>query len=161
MRLDAPDRRPLWEALEARDLGPRGREHDFRARCPHHDGDNDQALHVWEVADAAAMVHCFRGCGTRDVVRALGLNMRDLFPPGHDRARPIRGVGKPVPFADRVLHQLRKLGVPYRATPDPGFWVALCPACTSKSALWIFETTAGGSRSPAPEDASRSRCSER
>lgn len=137
--LDHDPLRALWDGLAARDCDPKGQPHDFRSRCPAHDGDNPQALHVWEACDRAAMVHCFRGCDTRDVVRALGLTMRDLFPPGHHRARPIRGVGKPVPFVNRVLERLTGLGIPYRCTTNPGFWVALCPGCRSKSALWVFE----------------------
>ena len=43
--------RTLWDALEARDCRPKGRAHDFRARCPAHDGDNPQSLHVSIGAD--------------------------------------------------------------------------------------------------------------
>lgn len=37
-----------------------------------------------------------------------------------------------MPVADRVLSQLTNLGVPYRATAEAGFWVALIPACTQE-----------------------------
>lgn len=141
--LDHEPLRAVRDALDARGYTPTGEPHDFRSRCPAHDGENDHALHVWEGGEGTALVHCFRGCDTRDVVRALGLTMRDLFPPGHHRARPIRGVGKPVRFADRVLQQLGRLGIPYRSTASPGFWVALCPGCRSRSALWINEDDRG------------------
>jgi hypothetical protein len=136
--------RAMWDSLDARDCDPRGVDHDFRARCASHDGDG-ATLHVWEGSDGRAMVHCFRGCEVNEVVRALGLRMRDLFPPGHDQ-RPIRRVGRPVRFADRVLQRLSALGIEYRASPQEGFWVArCCPICrrADRWALWIHEDDRG------------------
>src|SRR4051812_40949400 len=38
----------VWAALDAAGYDPHGQEHDFRARCPGHDGENRDALHVSE-----------------------------------------------------------------------------------------------------------------
>ncbi len=73
--------RIVWDALEARGYGPRGQPHDFRARCPGHDGDNPTALHVWDRGDGAASLWCFsHGCSTEEIVERISLRMRDLFP---------------------------------------------------------------------------------
>src|SRR5829696_3558874 len=77
----------VHDALEAAGCEPRGPLHDFRARCPGHDGENRDALHVSEGADRRAVLWCFRGCEPEAIVRALGLAWRDLFPPGHRRNR--------------------------------------------------------------------------
>lgn len=52
----------------------------WRARCPAHDSTNCQVLSIAETSDGSALVHCFAGCNTADVVRALGLELHDLFP---------------------------------------------------------------------------------
>jgi hypothetical protein len=80
----------VWDALDAGGYDPHGQPHDFRARCPGHDGDNREALHVSEGSDRRALVWCFAGCSADAVVAALGLELRDLFPPGHRKARPVR-----------------------------------------------------------------------
>ena len=47
------------------------------ARCPAHD-DNNPSLAITSI-DGRALVHCFAGCETADVVAALGMRMPDLF----------------------------------------------------------------------------------
>ena len=46
--------------------------------CPCH-GDDDYSLGVSEGRGGRALIKCYGGCATPDVVRALGLTMRDLF----------------------------------------------------------------------------------
>jgi len=84
---DAPLHR-LWDALERRGYQPHGPQHNFRARCPAHDGDNADALHVSAGPDGRALVWCFR-CEAPAVriVERLGLTVGDLFPAGHRKAR--------------------------------------------------------------------------
>lgn len=78
----------VWGALEHRDCSPRGSSHDFRARCPGHDGDNALSLHVAEGVDRQVLLHCFaHQCTPERIVDALGLTIADLFPAGHRRAR--------------------------------------------------------------------------
>lgn len=49
------------------------------AKCPAHE-DRSPSLNVREVEDGTVLVKCFAGCGASDVVGAVGLEFRDLFP---------------------------------------------------------------------------------
>jgi len=51
----------------------------WRAACPAHDGSRPDSLKVREGRDHEALLYCFAGCPLRDVVSAMGLEMRDLF----------------------------------------------------------------------------------
>lgn len=49
------------------------------ACCPAHE-DRTPSLSIREAADGRVLLHCFSGCQNRDVVAAIGLTLRDLFP---------------------------------------------------------------------------------
>ena len=49
------------------------------AKCPVHD-DQKPSLSLGESADGRALLKCHAGCSTDDVIAALGLTRRDLFP---------------------------------------------------------------------------------
>lgn len=49
------------------------------ACCPAHD-DRSPSLSITELDDGRILVHCFAGCAVTDVVRAVGLDLVDLFP---------------------------------------------------------------------------------
>jgi hypothetical protein len=51
----------------------------FMAVCPAHQ-DKSPSLSLSQAEDGRALVHCFAGCKTRDVLGAVGLEMQDLFP---------------------------------------------------------------------------------
>ncbi|WP_409302886.1 AAA family ATPase [Pseudomonas sp. KCJK8993] len=51
----------------------------YMARCPAHQ-DNSPSLSLSRGNDGRALVHCYAGCETRDVLAAVGLELRDLFP---------------------------------------------------------------------------------
>ena len=53
--------------------------HGFMARCPAHE-DHTPSLSVAEGTDGAVLVKCFAGCSTEEIVQALGLDVKDLFP---------------------------------------------------------------------------------
>lgn len=60
------------------------------ARCPAHD-DRSPSLSIREANDGRVLVHCFAGCPICDVLSAVGLNLRDLYPDHHrvvHRRRP-------------------------------------------------------------------------
>jgi hypothetical protein len=60
----------------------------WTARCPNHE-DRQASLSVKEGDDGRVLVHCFRGCGSADVVMSAGLSFPDLFPAGsRERFRP-------------------------------------------------------------------------
>jgi hypothetical protein len=50
------------------------------ARCPAHE-DRSPSLSVHETDDGRVLVHCFAGCSVDSVVGAVGLDLKDLFPP--------------------------------------------------------------------------------
>ena len=61
----------------------------WSACCPAH-ADKSPSLSVKELDDGRTLIHCFGGCGTDDVLAAIGLEMADLFPeklPDMPRAR--------------------------------------------------------------------------
>ena len=49
------------------------------AKCPAHE-DHKPSLSLDEGADGRALIKCHAGCSTDDVLAALGLTRRDLFP---------------------------------------------------------------------------------
>lgn len=61
------------------------------AKCPSHE-DRSPSLSVRETDDSTVLIKCFGGCGAADVVAAVGLELRDLFPerPAEHRRRPSR-----------------------------------------------------------------------
>ena len=64
----------LAEMVNARRIG-KGK---WQARCPAHE-DRSPSLGIAEGEDGRALVRCWAGCATADIVAALGLIMRDLF----------------------------------------------------------------------------------
>src|SRR5215203_512060 len=69
--------RPVDRVLERLE-SVKSRGNDYQALCPAHD-DHNPSLSIGEGEDGRAIVNCFAGCETEDVVAALGLEMRDLF----------------------------------------------------------------------------------
>ena len=49
------------------------------AECPAHQ-DREPSLSIDEGSDGRALLKCHAGCSTDDVIAALGLTRRDLFP---------------------------------------------------------------------------------
>lgn len=49
------------------------------AKCPAHE-DRSPSLTVKSLPDGRILMHCFAGCETDAVMRALGLGLTDLFP---------------------------------------------------------------------------------
>ncbi len=65
----------------------------WTAQCPGpgHD-DHNNSFSVRETSDGTILVKCFAGCAAEQIVSAIGLEMRDLFPPKERPASPKRGV---------------------------------------------------------------------
>ena len=57
------------------------------ARCPAHE-DRRPRLSIRELDDCTLLIKCFAGCAAPDIVAAVGLELRDLFPArlNHHRA---------------------------------------------------------------------------
>jgi hypothetical protein len=130
----------VWDALDAQGFRPHGQPYDFRACCPGHGGDNPESLHVFIGADGRAVLYCFaRHCTVEAILERLGLQVRDLFPAGHHKARyvsPHRArradfTGPAAEVAD-LLCALSRLGDSWRAelTFD-------CPHCGAEYSRFV------------------------
>jgi hypothetical protein len=71
----------ILAALEARGLRVHRKDRDAAAQCPAHD-DRHESLTVTNADDGRALVHCHAGCAIEQVVAALGVQMKDLYPQG-------------------------------------------------------------------------------
>lgn len=59
----------------------------WRAVCPSHESRHrTQSLAIRELSDGTLLLRCHAGCDVGQVVAAVGLELRDLFP--HDHAAP-------------------------------------------------------------------------
>jgi hypothetical protein len=58
--------------------GVRERGEGYQALCPAHE-DHEPSLSISQGEDGRALIKCFAGCETEDVVAALDLEMKDLF----------------------------------------------------------------------------------
>lgn len=68
------------EALEAAGMnGVPGYHDNWMFECPAHD-DNKASLSVAIGDDGRALVYCFAGCSTKDVIERVGLTWAELFP---------------------------------------------------------------------------------
>ena len=63
----------------------------FVARCPAHH-DRTASLSIRQADDGRVLLHCFGGCDTRDVLHALNLELKDLYP---EALTPFRASSKP------------------------------------------------------------------
>ena len=71
------------------------------AKCPAHE-DRSPSLSIRELDDGTVLVKDFGGCGAADVVAAVGLRLKDLFPerPPDNRRRPSQSR---IPAADALV----------------------------------------------------------
>ncbi len=77
---------------------------DYLACCPAHN-DRSPSLTIAEKEDGRVLIHCFAGCSPDEVLRAIGLELKDVMPEnlGFHRRKP-----SPVPFNARdVLSAVR------------------------------------------------------
>lgn len=89
----------VWEHFEyARRNGA-----EWSVRCPAHE-DRSPSLSIGLGEDGRFLLHCFVGCSPESIVKAVGLTMRDLFPPG-SRGRP-RPVEPPMTPWDEAMMEL-------------------------------------------------------
>jgi hypothetical protein len=150
-------------ALEAHNCQPRGRADHLDARCPAHE-DRRPSLSVdWRTSPdrgGFTVVNCHTGCDSRDVVSALGLDMRDLFDGDGPRPAAARPAAdrRPAP-STRPARAAAPAGRPVRDWPaSAGELTATYPYVDAAGALVAeiarFANSAGKSfrvRRPAPE----------
>ena len=56
-----------------------GRDGKYTARCPAHE-DKTPSLSITEAEDGKVLIKCHAGCPVEDIVGAVGLEVKDLFP---------------------------------------------------------------------------------
>lgn len=66
------------EILLARLAGVKQQGERYTALCPAHD-DKSPSLSLSRGRDGRALIHCYAGCKTHDVLASVGLEMRNLF----------------------------------------------------------------------------------
>lgn len=101
----------------------------WKACCPAHD-DRDPSLSIRETDDGKVLLHCWAGCDTADVLAAIGLTVRDLFPEvaGNSRGPVRRGPSKAAQQLEATvisiaLEQLRQ-GKPLSSSDHERFELA-------------------------------------
>lgn len=80
----------------------KGKGDQWIARCPAHD-DRTPSLSIKETGDGTILLKCWAGCGAADVVHAVGLELKDLFPPSNDHRLSRK------PYAQRLHIEYRDL----------------------------------------------------
>lgn len=73
--------RPV-ENLLARLEKVRGQSPKWRSLCPAHENKNTLTLAIAEVEDGRVLIKCHAGCCATDVLAAVGMGIKDLFPGG-------------------------------------------------------------------------------
>lgn len=81
------------EDLLARLSGVKKSGKGWSAKCPAHD-DRHSSLSVNQTDDGTILVKCHAGCSAEAVVQAVGLELRDLFPPKTGQGRTGNGQGR-------------------------------------------------------------------
>ena len=99
---------------------------EYLCKCPAHD-DRTASLCIGTGADGRILVKCQAGCDTRDVVKAMGLKMSDLYPEGSKPAasgqrKPASRPVPPPPPSNGPIKQkpLGKLVKVYPYTDESG-----------------------------------------
>ena len=74
----------------------------WKACCPAHD-DKNPSLAISETSDGVVLLKCWAGCTTKEIVSAIGLELRDLFP-GEKQTR--RGPSKAAIEHERMVFRI-------------------------------------------------------
>jgi phage/plasmid primase-like uncharacterized protein len=92
------------EALRSHGLEPQPQADGWLCCCPAHD-DHDPSLSIHAAADGKVLITCFTGCTPDQIVRALSLELADLFPP-RDGRHQRNGPARIIPAVDwAALHE--------------------------------------------------------
>nr|WP_225780484.1 virulence-associated protein E [Pseudomonas sp. Marseille-Q3773] len=76
----------------------------WKACCPAHD-DKHPSLAISETSDGVILLKCWAGCTTREIVSAIGLELRDLFP---GDIQPRRGPSRAAIEHERMVYRIGK-----------------------------------------------------
>lgn len=89
----------------------------WSACCPAHASRSQSSLSIREIDDGRVLLHCFAGCPVDDVVRAVGLDLTDLYPPRTDEDRRPRE-RRPFLASDAIRALRRELHVAWLVLSD-------------------------------------------
>lgn len=87
----------------------------YMAKCPAHD-DREGSLAISQGDDGRILLNCFAGCETKNVVAAMGLGMKDLFPNNKPSPIPNKGYSarrRDEPFTVEELAKDKGLPAPF------------------------------------------------
>lgn len=76
----------------------------WKACCPVHD-DKNPSLAISETSEGVLLLKCWAGCSTNEIVSAIGLELRDLFP---GEKHPRRGPSKRAIEHERMVYRVGK-----------------------------------------------------
>lgn len=74
----------------------------WKACCPAHD-DKHPSLAISETSEGVVLLKCWAGCTTKEIVSAIGLELRDLFP---GDKQPRRGPSKAAIEHERMVYRI-------------------------------------------------------
>ncbi|NMX50126.1 virulence-associated protein E [Pseudomonas veronii] len=77
----------------------------WKACCPAHD-DKSPSLAITETSDGTLLLKCWAGCTAQEIVSAIGLELRDLFP---GTKQPRRGPSKQAIEHERTVYLIGKV----------------------------------------------------
>lgn len=97
--------------------GVKARQSGYEALCPAH-ADNNPSLSLDEGEDGRALLHCFAGCSGEEICKAVGLELRDLFPNRHIPVSASTGHTEFYTYHDQAGYPLYKI----KRTPDKQFY---------------------------------------
>lgn len=75
---------------------------NWKACCPAHD-DKHPSLAISETLEGVVLLKCWAGCTTKEIVSAIGLELRDLFP---GEKQPRRGPSKAAIEHERMIYRI-------------------------------------------------------
>jgi putative DNA primase/helicase len=111
----------LVETLLAKFENVHGRDGQWSARCPAHE-DRQASLTIGVGRDRQWLLTCWAGCELDAIVRAVGLNVPDLFPDDTDRLHANgNGNGAPQSLAAMALptaYELEKYAARLQRSPE-------------------------------------------
>ncbi|MCH7298824.1 virulence-associated protein E [Pseudomonas capeferrum] len=82
----------------------------WKACCPAHD-DKHPSLAISETSEGVILLKCWAGCTTKEIVSAVGLELRDLFPGGKQtRHGPSKAAIEHERMVYRIGHSLQQAG---------------------------------------------------
>src|SRR5687768_2349822 len=84
------------ERLLAKLDGVKPKGDGWIALCPAHP-DNDPSLSISRGGDGRALLHCFAGCETKEIMAGVGMRLADLFPVSANGMHGIAAAAPPDP----------------------------------------------------------------